>query len=214
MSIIDDAYRINDNYRTYTFSTTEIRDIAIAIIALTISTTLIFHKNKIFSNDVTINVLCWTGVSFIIVILSFMLHELGHKFTAQRYGVWAEFRMFPMGLLFGILSSCAGLLFAAPGAVYINGILTKEMNGKISAAGPVVNIVIGCVATILCMISFIETLAVVLYSVAIINAFLAFFNLIPIPPLDGSKVLKWNVQIYIVMIVTAAALLFFLKHCI
>lgn len=214
MGIIDDAYRINANYRTYTFSTIEIRDIAIAIIALTISTTLIFHKIRIFSNDVITNVLCWIGVSFVIVVLSFMLHELGHKFTAQRYGVWAEFRMFPVGLLFGILSSCFGILFAAPGAVYINGILTKEMNGKISAAGPVINIVIGCVATILCMISFNVTLAVVLYSVAIINAFLAFFNLIPITPLDGSKVLKWNIGVYVIMIVVAAALLFFLERCI
>lgn len=211
MSINDNA-DINNDYGVPTFSRIEIRDMTIAVVALTVATTLIFHENRIFSNDVIINTLCWIGVSFILIIFSFLFHELGHKFTAQRYGMWAEFRMFPMGLVLGILSSCIGLLLAAPGAVYIYGDnLTKEVYGKISAAGPVVNIVIGCMATILCMVSSTELFAIVLYCVAMLNSFLAFFNLIPILNLDGLKVFKWDIRIYAVMIMTAAALLFFLK---
>lgn len=69
--------------------------------------------------------------------------------------MWAEFRMFPIGLVLGILLSCVSLLFSAPGAVYIYGSnLIKEVYGKISTVGPVINIVIGRMSTILYMVSF------------------------------------------------------------
>ena len=39
-----------------------------------------------------------------------------------------------------------------------------------------------------------------------INSFLALFNLLPIPMLDGSKVMKWNLPLWIVSIVVAGLL--------
>ncbi len=30
-----------------------------------------------------------------------------------------------------------------------------------------------------------------------LNAFLAVFNLLPIPPLDGSKIMPWNLTLWI-----------------
>ena len=39
------------------------------------------------------------------------------------------------------------------------------------------------------------------------NAFLALFNMLPIPPLDGSKIYKWNPAVYIMMLVASATLL-------
>jgi Zn-dependent protease len=30
-----------------------------------------------------------------------------------------------------------------------------------------------------------------------VNSYLALFNLLPIPPLDGSKIVQWNLPIYL-----------------
>ena len=50
----------------------------------------------------------------------FILHELGHKFTAQRYGYTAVYEASPTGLLLAIvLKFVTGVVFAAPGAVMI-----------------------------------------------------------------------------------------------
>ena len=208
MSGIEGARRINMNYGMPMFSRIEIRDIAIAVAVLTASFTIIFSRRwKLFSDDVLTNILWWILVAFILVMSSFILHELAHKFTAQRFGAWSEFRMYPTGLILCLIMSVVGFLFAAPGAVYIRGYITDEMNGKISAAGPAVNIVISAIALV-CWLTIPNGLAADLFFLlGYMNAFLALFNLLPIPPLDGSKIYKWEPAVYILMIVLAAILL-------
>src|SRR3989344_1536941 len=73
--------------------------------------------------------------------VGFLLHELAHKVVAQRYRCWAEFRAFDQMLILAVLMSFFGFVFAAPGAVFIKGFVTKEKNGKISVAGPITNII-------------------------------------------------------------------------
>jgi len=41
------------------------------------------------------------------------------------------------------------------------------------------------------------------------NLYLAFFNMIPIPPLDGSKVMAWNFPIWATFMLILVILLFF-----
>ena len=208
MSGIEGARRINMNYGMPMFSRIELRDIAIAVAVLTASFTIIFSRRwRLFSDDVMMNALWWVLVSFIMVMSSFILHELAHKFTAQRFGAWSEFRMYPTGLILCLIMSVVGFLFAAPGAVYIRGYITDEMNGKISIAGPAVNIGISTVALILCLIIGKGLSADIFFLLAYMNAFLAVFNLLPIPPLDGSKVLKWNPAVFAVSVAAAVALL-------
>ena len=207
MSGFNGARRINMNYGMPVFSKIELRDIAIAIAVLTASFTIIFsRRNSVFSSDPLTNTLWWIAVSFVMVILSFMLHEMGHKFTAQKFGAWSEFRMYPAGLALCLIMSVVGFLFAAPGAVYIRGYITDEMNGKISIAGPAVNIVISAISLILCAIIGHGMSASIFYLLGYMNAFLALFNLLPIPPLDGSKIAKWNPGIYIGALVIAGVL--------
>ena len=68
---------------------------------------------------------------------AFILHEIGHKIVAKKYGCWAEFRADPKGLRFGImLSFFLGFLFMAPGAVMVSGLLKRRYNGYIAVAGP------------------------------------------------------------------------------
>jgi Zn-dependent protease len=139
------------------------------------------------------------GVSAFVVLAGFLLHELGHKFVAQRYGAWAEFRMYPLGLVMAVLMSFLGFLFAAPGAVYIAGRVTKKQNGLISLAGPIVNLAIGGIFLAAWLVFPIGGTATgyVIQLIAVMSLFLGGFNLIPIPPLDGYKIATWNIPVYI-----------------
>ncbi|WP_405295842.1 site-2 protease family protein [Methanobrevibacter sp.] len=145
----------------------------------------------------------------------FILHELGHKFVSMKYGYWAEFKLWPQGLIFALVTSFFGFVFAAPGAVYTYAnYMTDEINGKISIAGPIVNIALAliflAIATAVYTSAFnsetsfwIFIISSAAYSV---NSFLAVFNLLPIGNLDGSKVLSWNIGIWIVTIAIAGIL--------
>ncbi len=125
--------------------------------------------------------------SLITVGLGFLLHEISHKLVAQRYGFWAEFRRFDLGLIFALLFSFFGTIFAAPGAVMIFApFSTKEENGKISLAGPLANLILAI------LFLFLSKIHPLFYFGAKINASLAFFNLLPFPPLDGFKVISWS----------------------
>ncbi len=142
--------------------------------------------------------------STVAVLSGFLLHELMHKVVAQRYGAWAEFRSSRTGLLFAIITGFLGIVFAAPGAVYIGGPLTPKQNGKVSLAGPMTNLAIGIafMGASLGVLQLPESAAAVaatfiLSLSAYINVFLGGFNLLPIPPLDGSKVFRWNKAIWV-----------------
>ncbi|MBR9690119.1 hypothetical protein GOV08_00355 [Candidatus Woesearchaeota archaeon] len=134
-------------------------------------------------------------VSAITVGTGFLFHELAHKYFAQRYGCWAEFRADNNMLFLAILMSFFGFVFAAPGAVMIQGTVTKKRNGVISIAGPATNIVL---AAIFLGLKFISNpiLAPISRYGLLINAWLAVFNLIPFGNIDGAKVLAWSKTAY------------------
>src|SRR3989339_2142764 len=117
----------------------EIRDLLKAWIAVSIAFAIIMRSSlRLSFYEVFI-------VSAITVGTGFLLHELGHKFVAQRYGCFAEFRSFDMMLILAIVMSFFGFIFAAPGAVMISGPVGVRRNGKISIAGPLVNIALALI---------------------------------------------------------------------
>ncbi|MEE9152117.1 MAG: site-2 protease family protein [Thermoplasmata archaeon] len=178
------------------FSDEEKKHLLMAVGALTIAFTLLFAGLEGLSIFTVI------GLSFVAVITGFLLHEIGHKIVAQRYGCWAEFRAWPFGLLMAVFSAFMGFLFAAPGAVYVRGHLSKEENGKVSAAGPLMNIVVASfLLPIWIFISPIDELQLLISMILWLNLFIGGFNMIPVPPLDGSKIIRWNPGIWIGMLV-------------
>ena len=199
-----------------TFSREEIRDITIAVIALTVLYSLSVTRPFGWSVD---SLLLFLPISFIAVGLGFILHELGHKVVAQRFGFFSEFRKWNYGLILGLLTVPLGFMIFAPGAVYFGSygrMVTDEENGKISIAGPIVNIVLALIALFLTLSlrSYLTMenagmMYIVLLTLVFtfnVNSFLALFNLLPIPPLDGSKVIQWNLPIYIITIAVAGIL--------
>ena len=155
-------------------------------------------------------------VSGITVGTAFLLHELAHKVLAQKYGCWAEFRKFNLGLVLAVVMSLFGFIIAAPGAVMISGQVTREQNGKISAAGPLTNIALAIlffiVGTFLPQV--IGTIPALFNQIIFfgffINAWLALFNMIPFPPLDGSKVMAWSLPVWLGITAIAGFMVFFM----
>jgi Zn-dependent protease len=141
----------------------------------------------------------------------FVLHELSHKFTAQRYGYWAEFRMWPFGLILALVTSLIGFIFAAPGATYISGQnITESENGKISLAGPLTNVGVATIFLPIYLFGSGSLFWGFLGSEGVfINVFLALFNLLPIMPLDGAKVFRWNKPVWLGVFVPLAVVFAF-----
>ncbi|MBI4345161.1 MAG: site-2 protease family protein [Euryarchaeota archaeon] len=147
------------------------------------------------------------GMMLVAVGSAFILHELAHKFVAQGYGCWAEYRMWETGLIVAFFLAVAlGMVFAAPGAVYIsNGYLSRRDNGLISAAGPLTNIAL---AALFLGLGTLDGIYAILGAVGLkVNAWLALFNMIPFGPLDGSKVLGWSPVAWAAMVLAALAFL-------
>ena len=69
------------------FSKIEIRDLAKAWIVISIAFAIVL-SGGIFGVDFLLNVI----LAAITVGTGFLFHELGHKFVAQKYGCFAEFR--------------------------------------------------------------------------------------------------------------------------
>jgi len=146
--------------------------------------------------------------SLIAVGLGFLLHELMHRTVARSFACHAEYRMWPLGLFLALalaLVSGGRIIFAAPGAVYIAPIAyspyvstehMRRVNGLIALSGPIANLVLALAFYSLQGLSahpFVSFTA----SVGLrVNLWLAAFNLLPIPPLDGFSVVKWSPAIW------------------
>ncbi len=181
-----------------TTSSRELIDLLIAWLGVSFAFSLAFGLHVSFTSvsDTLITLL----VPFVIVGTGFVLHELLHKFTAQHFGFWSEFRANYVTLALSIVfAAVTGIVFAAPGATMIYGPnITKRQNGIISAAGPLLNLALAGLYLPLWLFSTPGTLLrnVGLYGVEI-NIWLSAFNLLPIGVLDGKKVLDWGLPQYL-----------------
>ena len=190
------------------FSQTEIIQILIALGVLTIAFAFALAPNPPYQNiSSAINNI---PLAFLAIITAFMCHEFAHKYVAQRYGYWSEFRMYPQGLFFALLFGVVfGFVFAAPGAVTVLGNPNKEEYGKMAIAGPFTNIIIGSIAISIWLTipGFISTIA---FFIGFVNIFLGLFNLLPFGPMDGMKIFRWKPEVWIGAFITTIILLGFL----
>ncbi|MCW1301844.1 MAG: hypothetical protein OH316_01785 [Candidatus Parvarchaeota archaeon] len=213
------------------FNNREIMDISIAWLVLSVAFAYALYVD--FSGTDIVSIL--GGLSFVYLLIGsmiaiacgFIMHELMHKFDAQRYGYEAHFRMWVFGLVIAMITSLFGFIYAAPGATYFepdpNEMYTdpngfRKRYGTISFAGPKINMIFGAIFLGLFYLAlFIAVnLGVELYSVfplliilaipALINFYLCAFNLIPIMPLDGAKVFRWNKKVWATFFIISAAI--------
>lgn len=155
-------------------------------------------------------------VAIVILIFSAVLHEIMHGVTANKLGdptarLMGRLTLNPLPHIDPIMSillpvslyflSGGQVIFAAAKPVPVNPIHFKDPRrdmALVALAGPLTNFAIAIIAALLIhpllliggeSQSFLVGFTFfILLSVVRINLFLGFLNLLPIPPLDGSKV--------------------------
>ncbi len=144
------------------------------------------------------------------LIISVIIHEMAHGYAANWLGdptarLAGRLSANPLVhidplmsvILPGLLVMTGSpILFGAAKPVPYNPYnLSNQKWGEaiVAAAGPAANIVIAIVFAVLIRLSDVlslsDTFIQLSFGIIILNIFLAFFNLVPIPPLDGSKIL-------------------------
>ena len=129
-----------------------------------------------------------------------ILHELGHKFIAITLGVSAYFKMWTFGLILGIILRLfhSPFLILAPGYVNITQVIPPYQLAMVAFAGPLVNLILWFgSALILKKKKYLKRKTLVaLHLTKLINMWLFIFNMLPIPPLDGSKIFGYLLGFY------------------
>ena len=152
-----------------------------------------------------------TIVFLAVLVPSVILHEVSHGAVALLFGDDTAKRagrltlnpiphIDPVGTLIlpAILIIATGIGFGYARPVPVNpGRMRSPRNHSlvVSLAGPAVNIVLAVIAALaarwmLSPFSSAGLLARVVISIGLLNAILAAFNLIPLPPLDGSAIVE------------------------
>ncbi len=149
--------------------------------------------------------------SIVILILSVVIHEMAHAYTANWLGdptarLQGRLSANPLIHLDPLMSiilpgllilSGSPILFGAAKPVPYNPYNFRDQKwGEtlVAAAGPASNIALAVIFAVIIrandQLDLLSTTFISLAgSVIVINIFLALFNLLPIPPLDGSKIL-------------------------
>ncbi len=143
-----------------------------------------------------------------VFFMSAALHELGHAWMAERFGdptprAQGRITMNPLAHIHPIgtvLLPALCLLIGAPMFGWAKPVMVNFANLYpfrkgifwVAIAGVIMNAIIALTAAFM-LIAFSATLGVVMEKVLVfavfLNLLLIVFNLIPIPPLDGSKIL-------------------------
>ncbi|MCX6767885.1 MAG: site-2 protease family protein [Candidatus Micrarchaeota archaeon] len=180
----------------------ELLHILVSVLTISLAFTMVFTNTT---------ELAGFGGTFVMVFftvgLGFIVHELSHRFIALRYGAHATYRAWTIGLIFAVVTAAVfGFVFAAPGAVYIYGKrLTRDQDGKIALAGPAANFILA--------LAFIAGSALLPGAKGVfglgaqVNLFLGLFNLLPVFPMDGSKVISWSTKAWAAAFIAFIALM-------
>jgi Zn-dependent protease len=155
--------------------------------------------------------------SLILVFFSYFIHELGHKFVAKKFGCTATFKLWPPGILIGIMSTLFraiggwGIVFVAPGFVEIMPYSFGRMGFKVVRLGPRdlgLIALAGVGINVLFAVLFKMLPGDIFQTLSYYNGLLALFNLLPIPPLDGSKIFMWKMFYWLFLVFITVLVIF------
>ena len=145
---------------------------------------------------------------YVIVIISLSFHEWGHAFAADKLGDDTPRRMGRVTInplahvdligtviipLFALFSGWAVVGWAKPVMINPNNLPKKSQRAWVTIAGPAMNLALALWAALAIRLTGYEVMDFddLVFRIIAINISLMLFNLLPIPPLDGSKFLMY-----------------------
>ncbi len=153
------------------------------------------------------------------IVVSIVLHELAHGWMAIRCGddtprLMGHMTLDPikhMGLYSLVALAVCGITWGAM-PVNVENLRRRHDDALVALAGPLTNVLLA----VLCLVGSIlakmlltgnamDYASIVFFLGLVLNATLAAFNMLPVPPLDGSKVLASFVPAYRDFIYTPGA---------
>ena len=144
--------------------------------------------------------------SLAVIFFTLPIHEFAHGFVASKLGdptprYQGRLTLNPFAHIDYLGALCillVGFGWAKPVQINARYFKNPKMGMALSAlAGPVSNLLVALIALFICnLLDFLAVVSELLvfvylffYLIAQINVYLAVFNLLPVPPLDGSRVL-------------------------
>ena len=145
---------------------------------------------------------------YVIVIVSLSFHEWGHAFAADKLGDDTPRRMGRVTInplahidlvgtviipLFALLSGWMVVGWAKPVMINPDNLPKKSQRAWVTIAGPAMNLALAIAAAVAIRLMDIPLTddPHFIARILIINISLMMFNLLPVPPLDGSKFLMY-----------------------
>lgn len=174
--------------------------------------------NILFSESSPMEKLQGLVFTVIAIVVAMVFHEWAHAFAADKCGdptakMLGRLSLNPMKHI-NPVGAAMMLLFgfgwASPVMITPQNFKNKRVGMVVtSAAGPVMNLLLGFVSMLISVILFLiqmlngenfilQNLSILFEAITRYNVYFAVFNLIPFPPLDGSKIvagflpLKWQ----------------------
>lgn len=134
--------------------------------------------------------------NFILLSIFVFSKEIMQKIYAKKIGYSSKFKIYPLSSILAIFVSFIGIRLAAPGYSELQPYkfsdwkfkrkkFSVEDEGKIVFVGYLVFLIF-CILLVLLEIKDVKNML----------AFILIFNLLPILPFDGTKILKWNFSIW------------------
>ena len=149
--------------------------------------------------------------ALIAVAVVLLVNKIAHKLLAKRFGCTAYYKLWMPGVVFGLLLMLTGLKFPVIGAVVVApfafarwGFKSRRLSmteeGLMGLVGPGANILLAI---------FLRCFPGLMLSyMSFVSAYFAIFNLIPMKPLDGSKILFWKPLFWLFLVIINILLFF------
>jgi Zn-dependent protease len=190
-----------DKFRRYgKFNISEVKAITITIIILTMIVAF-NDKSEIFSFSNWIgNFIIWLAI----VSVSVIVKTIGHKLMGTLYGFRVEYKLWWYGLLISLavmLASAGNIWLLLPGGIIIHHLAVHRIGwwryglnmralALISFSGPLACIIFATfIKTIQLWTPFVPAESILIDRIYLFNLAFAAFSMLPIPPLDGSRIM-------------------------
>jgi len=144
-------------------------------------------------------------IFFIVSGIGIAIHEMAHRYVAGRNDGLTEFKFWDIGTVIMLVTGgLFGLVFAKPYRTLISNAasLEKKTLGIIMLAGPVISVILALL--FLAIIPLGGMYAIIGEAGFTVNLLSAVYGMMPIVPMDGDKIYKWNRAVWALVFIPIA----------